>query len=221
MKYTATTNTLLKKRPVQGSTLADNEKISVPKGKTYTVEEVLETDGLHSHIELDFEAGSWWIFLPHWDTGGTGEVKAEFSLKQAKARTIIYGSLVFTQNGQEILRVRATSGQPGYQYSGAHTIRGKGCIPPDNDWKITTSGYNIPASSQPGIAGMFYHITPDPDPQTGRGEIGLHRDANVDRYPGSAGCIVVKTSDFNSKICPLLDGLRGKQSHVPLRVVYS
>ena len=223
MKYTATTHTLLKKRPVQGSTLADDEKVSVPKGKSYTVEEVLETDGLHSQVELDFDAGSWWIFLPHWDTTGTGKVKAEFSLKQATARTIIYGYLTFTQNGQEILRVRATSGQPGYQYSGAHTIRAKGCIPPDNDWKITTSGYNIPASQQPGIAGMFYHITPDPDPETGRSEFGLHLDANLDQgLPGSAGCIVVKKrSDFKDKVCPLLDGLRGKQSHVPLRVVYS
>lgn len=99
---------------------------------------------------------------------------------------------------------------------------GKGCIPPDNDWKITTNGYNISASIQPGIAGLFYHITPDPDPETGRGEFGLHLDANEEYYPGSAGCIVVKkNSGFRDKVCPLLDGLRGKQSHVPLKVIYS
>jgi len=73
----------------------------------------------------------------------------------------------------------------------------------------------------PGIEGMFYHITPDPDPDTGRSEFGLHRDSNVAIYPGSAGCIVVKTSDFNDKIRPFLDGLRETQSFISLSVFYS
>jgi hypothetical protein len=63
--------------------------------------------------------------------------------------------------------------------------------------------------------------TPDPDPETGRSEFGLHRDSNVTIYPGSAGCIVVKTSDFNDKIRPFLDGLRETQSFISLSVVYS
>ncbi len=219
MKYKAKVNTLLKKQPIQGEDLPDDEKVSVPAGKIYTVDELLETEGLHSQVELAFEAGSWWLFLPHWDTDSEpGEVKAVFSLKQANVRSLIYGSLVFSRNNQEILRVRATSGQPGFQYRGAHTKRGLGCIPPDNDWRISTSGYY---SSTPGIEGMFYHITPAPDPDTGRTEFGLHRDSNVTTYPGSAGCIVVKTSDLNNKIRPLLDGLRDKQSHVSLSVVYT
>ena len=219
MKYKAKVDTLLKKQPVQGENLPDSDKVSVRAGKVYTVDEILDTDGLHRQVELAFEAGAWWLFLPHWDTNSeSGEVKATFSLRQANVRSLIYGFLTFSRNDQEILRVRATSGQPGFQYRGAHTERGLGCIPPDNDWKISTNGYY---SSTAGIEGMFYHITPDPDPDTGRSEFGVHRDANIESYPGSAGCIVVKTNDFNSKVRPLLDGLRDKQTYVSLSIVYS
>ncbi len=218
MQYTAKYSTLLKKSPVQGSSLADNEKVVVPAGTIYPVEKILETNGLHSHVKLGSEAGSWWIFLPHWSFEGSGEVKAEFSLSQDSSSAIIYGELVFTEGGQEILRIDATSGQPGYQYAGAHTERGKGCLPPGNNWAISTNGYPL---STYGVDGMFYHITPDPHPGTGRGEFGLHRDSNVDVFPGSAGCIVVKTSDFNGKVIPLIDGLKDTQSQIPLSVVYT
>lgn len=219
MQYKARVYTLLKRQPVQGEDLPDDQKVVVPANTVYTVDEILETNGLHSHVEIAFKTGSWWIFLPHWDTDlQSQEVKAVFSLKQARVSNLVYGSLVFSRGTQEVLRVRATSGQPGYQYPGSHTQRGRGCIPPDNDWKISSNGYRL---TTPGIEGMFYHITPDPDPDTGRSEFGLHRDPNVVNYPGSAGCIVVKTSDFNDKIRPFLDGLRRKQSFVSLSVVYS
>lgn len=218
MEYKAKYDTWLKKAPVEASTLEEGEKVFVEAGRAYPIEEVLETDGLHAQVELGFDAGVWWLFLPHWDSGDTGKITAEFSLKQASSNTIVYGYLVFKEGGQEILKVRATSGQPGYQYQGAHTIRAKGCIPPDNDWKINTAGYYL---STAGIEGQFYHITPDPDPETKRGEFGIHRDANERQYPGSAGCIVMKTSDFNSKVRPLIDGIRDKQSHIPLTVKYT
>jgi hypothetical protein len=44
MQYTATTDTFLKKSPKPASALADNEKILVPKGKTYPVKKVLGSD---------------------------------------------------------------------------------------------------------------------------------------------------------------------------------
>lgn len=223
MKYRATTNTVLKKAPVQGSTLPDDQKVNVPRSKSYHIKKIVETDGLHSHVELEFDAGSWWIFLPHWDTGEakpvitpptTGIVTAVFRLKQAHTSQLINGSLTFFENSKEILKVVATSGIGGFQYAGAHTIRGKGCLPPANDWKISTSGYKLTTK---GVEGMFYHITPDP--RQGRGEIGLHRDANV---PGSSGCIVVRDSNtFNTKVIPLVNGLKNKQSQIPLSVVYT
>jgi hypothetical protein len=80
--------------------------------------------------------------------------------------------------------------------------------------KISTSGYYLATK---GVEGMFYHITPDPF--CGRGELGLHRDANV---PGSAGCIVVADSNvFNGKVVPFINGLKNKQSQIPLSVVYT
>lgn len=221
MEYRAKTSTWLKKLPIEASTLEDNQKVFVPQGKTFTLESILETNGLHSQVKLGFEAGAWWLFLPHWDSGSSGQVTAEFSLKQAESMTLIFGDLVFKEDGKEILRVKATSGQANFQDKGDHTIRAKGCIPPDKDWKISTHGRFISANEQPGIAGMFYHITPDPDPETGRSEFGLHRDANEVKFPGSAGCIVVKTADFQGKVRPLIDGIREKQPEIPLTVIYT
>lgn len=224
--YKAVANTILKKEPVQGSTLADNQKVDVSEGKTYGIEKVIKTDGLHSHVELESGAGSWWIFLPHWDTGAakpvmtpstTGLVTAVFTLNQAASSHLILGTLTFFEDGKEVLKVTATSGLAGHQNVGDHTQRGKGCLPPANNWKIATSGYFL---ETPGVEGMFYHITPDP--QFGRSELGLHRDARV---PGSSGCIVVKdvggVNIFTTKVVPFVNGLKNKQAQIPLSVIYT
>jgi hypothetical protein len=223
MQYTATTDTLLKKAPVQGDTLPDDQKVNVSKDKIYGIKQVIETDGLHSYVELASGGGDWWIFLPHWDTGEVnpditpstnGKVTAVFRLKQAKSNQLIDGSLTFFEDGQEKFKVDATSGIAGHQYAGAHTVPRKGCLPPSDNWKISTSGYYLKTK---GVEGMFYHITPDP--QFGRSELGLHRDANV---PGSAGCIVVRDSKiFNDKVVPFVNSLKDKQSQIPLSVVYN
>jgi hypothetical protein len=64
---------------------------------------------------------------------------------------------------------------------------------------------------------MFYHITPDP--QFGRSQLGLHRDANV---PGTIGCIAVRNSNtFNTKVVGFMKDLKNKQSQIPLKVVYT
>ncbi|MDX2239791.1 MAG: hypothetical protein NW224_03805 [Leptolyngbyaceae cyanobacterium bins.302] len=223
MQYTATTDTLLKKSPVQGSTLPDDQKVNVTEGKTYEIEKLIETDGLHSQVELASDGGIWYIFLPHWDTGEVkpditpstnGKVTAVFTLKQAQSNKLIDGYLTFFEDGHEKLKVVATSGLKGHQYDGAHKTPKKGCLPPSDNWKISTKGYHLTTK---GVDGMFYHITPDP--QFGRSELGLHRDANV---PGSAGCIVVRDSTiFEDKVVPFVEGLKDKQSQIPLSVVYT
>jgi hypothetical protein len=229
MQYKAIANTILKKEPIQGSLLPDDQKVDVPEGKTFGIERVIETDGLHSHVALESGAGSWWVFLPHWDTGDakpvitpstTGIVTAVFTLKQANSGQLIKGTLTFFEDGKEVLEVVASSGQPGHQFAGAHTQVSKGCIPPASDWKINTNGRNITKAEQPGIAGMFYHITPDP--RFGRSEFGLHRDANKEQFPGSAGCIVVLDSNtFNNKVVPFINGLKNKQKQINLKIVYT
>lgn len=218
MIYTAISDTYLKKFPVQASCLADDKKVRVISGKQYPIKKVIEDDGLHSHVELDYDAGDWWLFKPHWDieqnrksVQNNSPVEAIFRMRLAYSRILIYGTLEFIKGSESLLKVKATSGSAGYQYRGAHTVRGRGCIPPAFDWKINTNGYYLATK---GVEGMFYHITPDP--RFGRSEIGLHRDANV---PGSAGCLVVSTSDFNNKVRPLIDGVDANQ--IKLSVIYS
>jgi hypothetical protein len=101
-QYTAICNTVLKKAPVQSSTLAEDQKVDVPEGKTYGIKKLIETDGLHGHVKLESGAGSWWIFLPHWDTGEakrvitpstTGIVTAVFTLNQARSSQLKYDLL--------------------------------------------------------------------------------------------------------------------------------
>ena len=109
MKYKAKVDTLLKKQPVQGENLPDSDKVSVRAGKVYTVDEILDTDGLHRQVELAFEAGSWWLFLPHWDADSeSGEVKATFSLRQANARSLIYGFVTTPDTERSTVTVRAS-----------------------------------------------------------------------------------------------------------------
>lgn len=203
IQITAVTDTFLKKTPEQSSALSATQKVAVPAKKQYSAT-LLESDGLHAKYKLDYGAGDWWIFLPHWQIGDSqphksdGDATMIFQMKLAKSKQLIYGELIFSRGNKRIFSVRATSGVAGYQYLGAHTVRGRGLIPPGNHWRINLPGYFL---STKGIEGFFYHITPDP--YAGRSEIGLHRDANV---PGSAGCIVVASSqEFNDIVCKNLN----------------
>ncbi len=62
----ATTQTYLKKQPIQSSELAYDQKVEVPVDKEYTVLKYSEeTDG-HYLVELDYGAGIWYIWSDHW-----------------------------------------------------------------------------------------------------------------------------------------------------------
>lgn len=205
-------DTWLKKNTQQAELLPENERVFVLNGHIYQFESILQLLGVHTKVKLSHEAGNWWIYQPHW-TITQDEITADFTLSQAKTSRLIYGELIFS-NG---LKVEATSGQAGYQYHGAHNIRGRGLLPPGK-WKICTNGYYC---CTPGINGMFYHLTPDPHRPTGRSEFGLHRDANVSFSPGSAGCIVVSTDDLNNRITPLMESLKDTQRSILLTVQYT
>lgn len=73
---TAMTDTFLKKKPVQSSQLADSEKIPVPEGKTYPVEEFKPAEGGHFWVKLGYGSGEWYIYDSeedgHWDTSWEG-----------------------------------------------------------------------------------------------------------------------------------------------------
>jgi len=66
-------DTILKREPLQSYQLASNQRKEVAKGKGYQVIEVVD-EGAHSKVTLDYGAGVWYIYNPHWEVGG---VKAE------------------------------------------------------------------------------------------------------------------------------------------------
>lgn len=217
----AITETWLKKVPAQASSLTDDERVFVSKERAYPAKRVLERLGLHTRVELDYDAGNWWVFNPHWDLSALPKpsaVTAVFTIPVFRSPKLIDGSLKFYRGGLLELTVVATSGAPGYQFRGAEAVRGRGLIPESRLWKINTTGYWLDTK---GIEGMFYHITPDPflGDDYRRSELGLHRDAN---FPGSAGCIVVRDSKiFNDRVVPFLAGLSREQRSINLAVEYS
>lgn len=69
---TASTNTFLKKRPVQSAQLNESEKVAVPAGKIYPVEEYKLVEDGHFWVKLGYGAGEWYIYDyeedGHWET---------------------------------------------------------------------------------------------------------------------------------------------------------
>ena len=74
----AVQSTWLKKAPVQADQLQDDEKLAVHRSKVYDVLERMEIAGdAHAKVTLNYRAGSWYVFEPHWArTMRTGEAVA-------------------------------------------------------------------------------------------------------------------------------------------------
>lgn len=62
-------NTVLKKEPIQSYQLTYNQRKDVPKGKGYQVLDIVD-EGIHSKVTLDYGAGVWYIYNPHWEVSG-------------------------------------------------------------------------------------------------------------------------------------------------------
>ena len=58
--------TVLKKEPVQSYQLNYNQRKEAPKGKGYQVVSIVD-EGVHSKVTLDYGAGVWYIYNPHWE----------------------------------------------------------------------------------------------------------------------------------------------------------
>ena len=58
--------TLLKKVPLAGSDLEDDQKVEIEAGQEYKGCIVLEAADGHKLIELPFGQGQWWLFPSHW-----------------------------------------------------------------------------------------------------------------------------------------------------------
>jgi putative chitinase len=61
------TATYLKKEPVQSSELAVNQRASVPVGKEYKVRQFSAAEAGHYLVELDYDAGTWYLWSGHWE----------------------------------------------------------------------------------------------------------------------------------------------------------
>lgn len=61
-------DTFLKKDKTRmASELSDKEKHFVPKGSEYRIVWKSGKSGNHVKVSLDFQAGNWYVFLPHWE----------------------------------------------------------------------------------------------------------------------------------------------------------
>jgi GH24 family phage-related lysozyme (muramidase) len=69
---TAKQDTLLKKEPLQSFELSEKAKISVARGRSYTIVDSLDEGG-HTRVTLDHSAGVWYIYTPHWDIAVPGK----------------------------------------------------------------------------------------------------------------------------------------------------
>ncbi|MGB5631478.1 MAG: glycoside hydrolase family protein, partial [Waterburya sp.] len=62
----AVAQTCLKKSVAQSSQLSDNQKVAVPVGKTYEVLNHTPAEQGHYKVELNYDAGTWYIWSGHW-----------------------------------------------------------------------------------------------------------------------------------------------------------
>ncbi|GCA92612.1 D-Ala-D-Ala carboxypeptidase family metallohydrolase [Microcystis aeruginosa] len=62
----ATTKTYLKKQPIDSSQLSYNQKKEVPVGREYKVLKYSEEIDGHCLVELDYGAGTWYLWSDHW-----------------------------------------------------------------------------------------------------------------------------------------------------------
>ena len=84
-KIKAKKATLLKKEPLDSSSLADNKKVSVEAGKEYSVVWMGKEGDDHVKVSLAYGGGNWFIYAPHWD----GLPKASTDKKQTTGGKVL------------------------------------------------------------------------------------------------------------------------------------
>jgi GH24 family phage-related lysozyme (muramidase) len=82
-------DTLLKKEPIQSYQLSYNQRKEVQKGKGYNVIDIVD-EGSHSKITLDYGAGVWYIYNPHWQVARTGAARPNQSSTGSRILTVKY-----------------------------------------------------------------------------------------------------------------------------------
>lgn len=88
LQIIAKQNTLLKKEPIQSYQLEFNLKKDVQKGKGYQATEIVN-EGIHSKVTLDYGAGVWYIYNPHWEVVGAYDQENDYGA-QSKILKVKY-----------------------------------------------------------------------------------------------------------------------------------
>lgn len=122
---------------------------------------------------------------------------AFFEMTLGASNQLIEGRLTLSNNGEKVLDVEATSGEPAHQTRGDLWRKNLGPVPPNPD-AATGNAVETLERSTPTISREF-RIRPEeviqPEaPHTRRNEFRVHRDGGA---PGSAGCIAIRDgADF-------------------------
>ena len=121
-------------------------------------------------------------WIQQYRTAESGNPVAYFSMDLRSSASLLRGRFEVRKGSRRLLSVVATSGINPHQGPDDWNIRGAGPIPPQKNISIDLTPIYLP---QRGIEGNFYPVKPF-NFNNGRGDFGVHRDANV---PGTAGCI--------------------------------
>ncbi|WP_107671297.1 N-acetylmuramidase family protein [Cyanothece sp. BG0011] len=88
----AVNRTYLKKYPIQSSALASDEIVEVTVGKTYPVLKYVNTTDGHYQVQLDHNAGIWYIWAKHWElpweTALSGSQKQISGMTDSQSRNL-------------------------------------------------------------------------------------------------------------------------------------
>ncbi|WP_338442280.1 hypothetical protein VZG28_04745 [Synechococcus elongatus IITB4] len=139
---------------------------------------------------------------------------AHFMMELKNSASLLRGRFEVRQGSKRLLSVAATSGINPHQGPGDWSIKGAGPIPPFAGITIELTPIYLP---QKGIEGNFYPIKPFSF-SNGRGDFGVHFDANV---PGTAGCIgILSAVDWGRTERVFKQLLEQGHKVIPLTVSY-
>ena len=76
--------TILKKEPLQSYELTSGQLKEVLKGKGYKIVSIARSGSVHSKVTLDYGAGIWYIYNPHWKVEGlrSSEISPDSKVKK-------------------------------------------------------------------------------------------------------------------------------------------
>lgn len=82
-------NTVLKKSPIQSSSLLKDRLHVVPEDFEFTIEDYEESENSHYFVNLAYGQGDWYIYSPHWKVPWEDNEEEDIVLDKKKAEETI------------------------------------------------------------------------------------------------------------------------------------